>query len=82
MTQVLIRQCPICPAINSLTDQIFAAFRKNPNFIVMRLSGELDEFTILVDGESIPTSLNIRFLRSGEDLIAAIKRSSSMVAAL
>lgn len=75
MTHVLIRQCPICPAISALTDHLFASFRNDPNVVVMRIPGDLDDFSVEVDGEMIPTWLSPRFLRSGEDLVASIRRT-------
>jgi hypothetical protein len=55
MKQVLIRRCPTCPNIGSLTDSLLAALGNEEDVQVHVEDGAKGEFTVEVDGRKVAT---------------------------
>ncbi len=53
MKQVVIRRCPVCPDIGSLTGSVVAALENEKDVGVHVEDGAKGEFTVEVDGRKV-----------------------------
>jgi hypothetical protein len=78
MKQVIIRRCPVCPNIGSLTDSVVAALKNEEDVQVQVVDGAKGEFTIEVDGRKVATPKG-EMLPTTDEVVSAVQSNVGAV---
>jgi hypothetical protein len=78
MKQVVIRRCPDCPNIGSLTDSVVAALENEKDVGVHVEDGAKGEFTVEVDGRKVATPKG-EMLPTVNEVVSAVQSNVGAV---
>jgi hypothetical protein len=78
MKQVVIRRCPDCPNIGSLTGSVVAALENEKDVGVHVEDGAKGEFTVEVDGRKVATPKG-EMLPTADEVVSAVQSNVGAV---